>query len=155
MSDTGSERAAGADQPFPLHPIQFAGIRVSKLFLEAHLNVEESAETGSFALQVGATPYDSVNKTVQLTVGVKIGEGDDRAPYHLEVQLVAVFSVDDSRFKPVHVDEWANKNAVLAVYPYIREHVQTLVLRSGYKAVTLPLLQIPTYKFVIAADPVA
>lgn len=135
------------EKRYKLHAIQLKNVRVSDLSIHVNLSAPKDAEGGSFTMETGRSAYDKELKQIQVKVAVKIGQDDDKnAPFTLEVVLHGLFSVDETRFNPEFVEDWAEKNAPLVLYPYVREQVYALTARTGFNEALLPLLEIPTYK---------
>lgn len=73
-------------------------------------------------------------------------EGDVTGiPYFLFVEVVGIFEVDESKFPPDRIYEWANANAMYVMYPYLREHVYALTSRAGFRPLLLELLEVPLF----------
>lgn len=147
MNQTKSDDSL-QERRYSLHAIQLENVRVSDLSIHVDLSVAQDTPRGSFTMETGRSTYDRELKQIQVKVAVKIGPEDDKkAPFSLEVVLHGLFSVDDTRFDPNFVEDWAEKNAPLVLYPYVREQVYALTTRTGFgEAALLPLLEIPTYK---------
>jgi len=139
---------------FVKHPIQLKGLVVKELFFRANSNDEnENEETGNFQLGIGHSEYDSDLREIDVGVIIKIGSpdltdgGDSNAPFDIKVHLLAKFSVDENRFPVDQIEHWAENNAPLVLYPYVREHVHGLSVRGGIRKIYLPLMEVPTLKF--------
>lgn len=141
---------ADEKETYKRHPIQLEFLKVVELRIKANLDVDQEIETDTtgFTLKVGSSQYDEGSKTIAVKVAASIDSGEEHAPFDLFVELLGVFSVDESKFPLEYVDDWAQRNAPLVLYPYLREHVFGLASRCGYQSVLLPLLEIPTFKVV-------
>jgi preprotein translocase subunit SecB len=136
-------------KPYPLHAIQLLELRVADLAIHVDLSAPKDAEVGDFTMETGRSVYDVERKQIQVKVVVRMGmDESEKAPFKLEVALHALFEVDESRFDVKHIESWADKNAPLVLYPYVREHVYALTGRAGFPQALLPLLEIPTFKVV-------
>ena len=64
----------------------------------------------------------------------------------LKVEFHGRFKVDESSFPMDRLDHWADHNAPMVLYPYIREHVYSLTSKVGLPEGLLPLIEIPTFR---------
>lgn len=106
--------------------------------------------------ETSRTPYNRESKTI--TIFARATTQTKKGDLHLRVELVAEFRVDESRFPAEKVEEWASKAGFLVVFPYVRENIYSMCIRTGLPMVFLPLLDIPTYKVVapaVSEEPVA
>jgi preprotein translocase subunit SecB len=139
-------------RPYKLHAIQLKELRISELSIKVDLSVPRDAEIGGFAIETGRSDYDTVSHQIQVKMRVAMGMDEtENAPFQLVVELNSMFSVDESNFNVQYVHDWAEKNAPLVLYPYIREHVYTLTSRAGFPEALLPLIEIPTFRNIQAA----
>lgn len=141
-------------QKWPLHAIQLRALKVVTLNLHAKFGVDPTTKPEGFILETAHSAYDQDDSTIHVKVRVQVGdEGEDggAGPYSLEVELLGVFSVDASRFPLDQVEHWAENNAPMILYPYIREHATSMAIRGGFNPVLLPLLEMPTMK-IMAPD---
>ncbi|MCM2546224.1 protein-export chaperone SecB [Burkholderia glumae] len=140
-------------QPLPLHAIQLVDLRVAEISLRANLDVRKTEAPGEFQFEAGHTKYQTDSKRILVKVSAKMGDVDDGvSPFALRVELIGTFVVDSSRFREEHVPQWAQTNAPLVLYPYLREQVYGVTSRAGFSATVLPLLQIPTFRVITQAD---
>lgn len=132
-------------QGYSPHAIQLVELRVVELGLKVDLSYPRDAELGSFTIETGRSNYDREKR--QIVVMMKIESGsDESSPLKIVAELHGRFEIDESRFNVKYVEDWAEKNAPLILYPYIRENVYSLTAKSGYAEALLPLLEIPTFK---------
>ena len=66
----------------------------------------------------------------------------------MRVIIGGVFKVDETKFAKTHIEDWANRNAPIILYPYLREQAYALTIRCGYPGLIIPLLTVPTIKVV-------
>ena len=105
-----------------------------------------------FKLSIGHSEFDRELGEMDVGIVVNIGNPSDhesdekKSEFDLKVHLLAKFSVDQSRFPIELIDHWAENNAPLVLYPYIREHVHALSIRAGIKPILLPLMEVPTLR---------
>lgn len=137
-----------------LYPIQLKGIRVHELYVKAHSDSLEE-EDKTFQLGVGFSEFDIKDNTIDVGVFVVIGNPDvqddariDSRKLDLKVHLFGRFQVDTSQFPLSKLDMWAEQNAPLSLYPYLREHVYTLSSHVLSEAIVLPLMQVPTLEVI-------
>lgn len=133
---------------WPLHAIQLATLRVLALQLQAKLDVDPATKPKGFTLETAHSEYDSDDSTISVRVRARVGMDGEvtAAPYSLEVELLGVFNVDASKFPVEHIEHWAQNNAPLILYPYVREHAASMAIRAGFEPVLLPLLEMPSFK---------
>jgi preprotein translocase subunit SecB len=137
------------------HAIQLKGIAIKELFIR--INSYEQNDNNNeidrrFKLSIGHSEFDRELGEMDVGIVVNIGnpsdhEGDEKkSEFDLKVHLLAKFSVDQNRFPIEQIDHWAENNAPLVLYPYIREHVHALSIRAGIKPILLPLMEVPTLR---------
>jgi preprotein translocase subunit SecB len=96
----------------------------------------------SFSLTHGVSSFDESDKTIMVKISAIIDDKD--AAFSLTVTLVGVFALEDDNFKQ-HLNRWAEVNAPMILYPYLREHVFSLTSKAGFSGTLLPLFQIPAF----------
>ncbi|ENM3733747.1 protein-export chaperone SecB [Vibrio cholerae] len=133
------------------HPIQILGIDYLKLYLEKNpASEQDELEQGNFQIQSMHSDLNEDTSEIWVKVRCLIGYDDDAnkekdASFWLEVELEAAFEVDTEKFSPKSLPHWAQTNATIVLYPYIREAVASLSGRLFNKDhVVLPLLTVPT-----------
>lgn len=131
-----------------LHPIQLQSIKVLELsiIINTENQQQELPDSGSFSLSHGHSKFDPEEKDIVLKIGVEIDENHKNSPFTLKVELIGVFFVDDSNFPIEYIDNWAEENAPLILYPYLREHVFSLTSKAGFSGILLPLFEVPVLK---------
>jgi preprotein translocase subunit SecB len=130
-----------------LHAIQLDSVRVIELFIRSNQRPEHTTQTDTAQLTLTSShsPHDPEKKELRVIVGVEIGMGRKPAtPFSMKIQLIGFFAMDDSKFDLSQLDDWADRNAPLIVYPFLREHAFALSARCGFSPVILPLVQVPT-----------
>ena len=133
------------------YPIQLKGLMVRELFIRVN-NPQDSRtdENREFSLGIGHSKFDHTNNSIEVITVVSIGEPDNSeeellsTPFDLKVRLIAKFIIDVNHFPEDQIEPWAEHNAPIILYPYIREHVHSLTIRAGIGPVLLPLMQVPT-----------
>ena len=130
------------------HPIQLAHFKVTKLFIEPNLDIDQDleADTGKFTLTTGYGEYNQEDHAIMVTVEAKMSSEDEGNPFDLDIGLLGVFEVNEDEFPLIHIEDWAKRNAPIILYPYLREQVFSLTTRCGYRGSLLPLLEVPTFK---------
>lgn len=136
------------EKQFSKHPIQLVHFKVAKLSIEINTDVDQEIvpDAKHFMLKTGRSDYDNETKSLMVTIGAEITSSDNTSPYDLDVELFGIFEVDEENFPLIHIESWAEKNAPLILYPYLREHVYSLTSRCGFEGALLPLLKVPTFK---------
>jgi len=138
------------DKELVKHAIQLEGIAVKELFIRVNSfgNDTDKLER-NYKLGVGHSEFDKDNSEIDVGILVKIGSPDHclddekNSEIDLKVNLLAKFSVDQDRFPIQQIDHWAENNAPLILFPYLREHVYALSIRAGIKPILLPLMEVP------------
>ncbi len=127
------------------HPIQLRALKVLELFIKVISEQENLPDIEKFSLFHGHSEYDDKEKVIAVKIGVEIGKEVEDTPFELKVEILGVFNVDDEKFPIKFIHSWAEQNAPLILYPYLREQVFGLTSRAGFGGVLLPLFQVPTF----------
>jgi preprotein translocase subunit SecB len=128
------------------HPIQLRALKVLELSIKVipeHSQLEPKLE--KFSLFHGHSEYDQKDKTITVRIGVEMGREVKDVPFELRIEILGIFEVEEDKFPLKFVHNWAEKNAPLILYPYLREHVFSLSSRAGFGGTLLPLFQVPTF----------
>lgn len=132
------------------HPIQLEFINIVELSIRINAPIDKDDEISDEAVNIshGHTKYDSENKIIQAGLILEVGLEDsgEEAPFSMRVELFGNFSVDDSQFNPEYVEDWAKKNSLYILMPYLREQVYALSTRCEIPPVILPLVQVPSFE---------
>lgn len=133
------------------HPIQLQGILVKELFVRVNdPSKADKPDDKKFQLGVGHSNFNSENNTIDVGLFIKIGqpevieEKEIMTKFDLKVHLLAKFIINQEEFPINQIGHWAEHNAPLILYPYIREHVHALSIRAGISPILLPLMEVPT-----------
>jgi preprotein translocase subunit SecB len=137
----------------PEYPIQANFIAVRELYIKSHVPPNQRAQVDSakFILKTAHSSYDEVRHVIEVGAIIEYGietKADEVVPYELRAHIMGQFKVDETHFKKEKIDLWARINAPYILYPYLREHVFALTARGGFDPVLLPLVELPTIKFV-------
>jgi preprotein translocase subunit SecB len=138
-----------------LHPIQLIYIGVRELSIKTTGPPVPSAKLDGvvFSLPVRISEFLESDSTIQITIGcVMSKEENEYARMEFDVQVIGVFRIDKERFPMPELNHWANHNAPLVLYPYLREQVSDLTQRCGYSPLILPLLEVPAFKIIAPAE---
>lgn len=137
-------------QNFQAHPIQLASLNVAELHIEPNVapdkktGVEESEVTISSAYSEYDEEENLISVAVKAEVGMS-GDSDSPPPFSMRVEVTGNFTVvDKERFPMDEIQHWAEFNAPMILFPYVREHVFSLTARCGFDPMILPLLEVPT-----------
>lgn len=146
------------------YPVKLRGLCVRELWIKTFIFPKVDLPEDTQKLLVGSAPgqYDEENKTRRVTLLAELGEDIDPdrvadhikaggAPFAFRVRLVGEFQFDESRFPMEKIDQWAEQNAPIILFPYLREQIFSLTARSGFRPLVLPLVQVPTIK-VLSED---
>ncbi|WP_053140630.1 protein-export chaperone SecB [Erwinia billingiae] len=153
-----------SNKPYALHAAQLKSLQILKLGIEVHNAVaalHEDFVLGDFSIETGRSDFNHETSSINVRMRVRMGhflmgdmkghekEDDSSAePISLVAEVGGVFNINTEEFPEQHIHHWAETNAPLILYPYLREQVYGLSTRVGIKQVLLPLLEIPTFKFV-------
>jgi len=163
-------------EEFKFYPIQATSIGVRELYIKAFRppTLEVKMDESNFNLTIGHSTYDATEKSIQINVLLSIGENkaqqtepesdtetdtktdtktETDLPFHMRVELVGFFQVDESAFPAERIYEWAKSNAIFIMYPFLREHVFALSARIGFRPLLLPLVILPTFKIQDTQSP--
>jgi preprotein translocase subunit SecB len=128
------------------HAIQAEEIFPRELYIRSNVvpsNIT-SYEGVEPELSIGYSNYDPEGKEIHIRVTLEMGKAELPAPFHLKVELMGLFRVDESKFPVARLEEWAQTNALFIFHPYLREQVFALTARCGFLPVLLPLVTVPT-----------
>lgn len=147
MSD---DRKVDVDNRNRLHAIQLVAVQPMELSIRVHADPSELEDfEGLVKLESAHSPYDEEDKTLQVRVRATIPEEVGQL-ISLHVEIVGAFKVDENRFDKKHIEAWANLNAPLVLYPFLREQVFSLSVRVGVQGLIVPLIEVPTFNVVSA-----
>jgi preprotein translocase subunit SecB len=139
--------AKTAKKSYKLHAIQLLSLDVLELSIKVNRPPTSTEQTRkeTFSLSCAHGEYDAKGHMIRVRVKLEKGlEENTDEPFSLRIVLGGMFKIDETKFPIEHVNDWANRNAVLILYPYIREHAFSLTARCGFKPLILPLLEVPT-----------
>ncbi|URG53045.1 protein-export chaperone SecB [Pectobacterium quasiaquaticum] len=147
---------------FNLHAAQMKSLQILKLSIEVHDPVAAHSDDysfGEYALETGHSAFNEEDSTIQVMMRVRSGKFavDDSndletnaefssQPISILAEVGSIFFVNTDSFPKDKISNWAEANAPLILYPYVREQVYGLSTRVGIKPVLLPLLEIPTFR---------
>jgi preprotein translocase subunit SecB len=126
------------------HPIQLRALKVLELSIKVISEHKQLPDIEKFSLFHGHSGYDDEEKVIAVKIGVEIGREIEDTPFELRVEILGGFNVDEEKFPLKFIHNWAEQNAPLILYPYLREQVFSLTSRAGFEGILLPLFQIPT-----------
>lgn len=136
---------ASTKKAYKLHAIQLIELRVAELGIKVDLEAPRDTGLPEFTIETGRSNYDPETHQIQVRMRVVAGEGEDDV-VSLRVEIHGRFEVDESSFPMDKLDHWADHNAPMVLYPYIREHVYSLTSKVGLPEGLLPLIEIPTFR---------
>jgi preprotein translocase subunit SecB len=133
-----------------LHAIQLISLNIEELSIKVKKHPQSAdLKSGSeeFNLRTGHSEYDEKNNIIQVGIKLEIkGKKGQESPFDMKVVIGGVFKVDVTKFAKANIEDWANRNAPLILYPYLREQAFALTVRCGFPGIILPLLEVPTFK---------
>jgi len=99
-----------------------------------------------YSFSVGNT-FDKEAKVVQVQVSFVArakysrSDKDGKAPITIDADFVLDYSLDSTDgIEPKHIEAFSRMNGVYNAWPYWREYVQSMSVRLGLPALTLPLM---------------
>lgn len=142
------------DGTFNYHPIQLFDIEILHLSfekggLEAESSVDDGdPDKGHFKFFHAHSNYNEEHKTfaVKVKATVDNSASEDEVPYTINVEILGGFRVDDESFPLESIPSFAERNAPLVLYPYLREQVFGLASRAGIEQPILPLFEVPPFQ---------
>lgn len=142
-------------KPYKYHPIQLIDIKVLTLHYEIVENSDlpndnpnhDQGENDEFYFYKNHSEYDRGDKRFVVKIKAELKKpADDTLGYSMLVELGGVFEVDEDKFDVTYVNSFADKNAPLVLYPYLREQIFGLATRAGIISPMLPLFEVPQFK---------
>jgi preprotein translocase subunit SecB len=119
-----------------------------ELYIKANVVPSNTTEYESVepSIQIGYSEYDPEKKVVHISISLEMGKEDPEGsvPFHLKVQLLGEFVVDEEKFPIGELKKWSMGNSFYIFHPYLREHVFALTARCGFLPALLPLVTVPT-----------
>jgi preprotein translocase subunit SecB len=109
------------------------------------INSEDEGYNINYNIETG---YDVAEEKLFAWLGIKV-EGlveNDKPMYSIEVRMVGVFTYNPDADLPL--EKFANINAPAIIFPFIREQIATISLKSGIK----PTVLLPPINFVKMAE---
>lgn len=129
------------------HAIQLIELRVAELAFKVNLSAPKDSALEEFSIATAHSDYDAEKHQIRVKMRVVSGDDDDEdSILNLKVELLGVFEIDEKEFPVDKVIHWAEHNAPLVLYPYVRENVYSLTSRAGFTEALLPLIEIPTFR---------
>jgi preprotein translocase subunit SecB len=133
-----------------LHPVQLTSLNILELYIKVNQPLESAdLKIGEedFTINIGHSNYDEKKHTIAIKMQLGMGTQEgQKSPFVMKVVLGGIFTVDETKFPKKHIEDWANRNAPIILYPYMREQVFALSVRAGFPGMILPLLTVPTIK---------
>jgi preprotein translocase subunit SecB len=129
------------ERQFKKHAIQLEKIIVN----EASFKLVEVTGTPTIPnpkFLIGKSEYDKQDHKISIGFMVKI-EGENFG-YICTVDIVGLFSVNESEFNLSDLDDWADTNAPFILLPYARQQVLNLTTNATGEGFMLPLFEVPT-----------
>lgn len=153
-----------SNEQFKLHPIQLRALQILRLNIEVHdpaRAMSDDYELAEYALETGRSDYNRDDSTIHVMMRVRYGRFAideelspsrkvefENQPVSFLVEVGGIFDVDATVFPLNQVERFAEHNAPLIIYPYVREQVYGLCTRVGIKTLLLPLFEVPTYRLI-------
>jgi preprotein translocase subunit SecB len=134
------------------HAIQVETINYVTLSLDINTEIfdPEVSDSKSFSMNVAVSEFDEEHNTIGVRLRIANGFNEDftrltTSDFWMDIVIEGVFKVDLDKFPKDKIENWANINAPLILYPYAREVAHSLTSRVFKdSAALLPLLTLPT-----------
>lgn len=145
---------------FDYHPIQMVDIDVLEITYkrkEQDSNLEsdndESPEENHFRFFHAHSKLNNETQSFAVKVKAVVSSSSDEmvVPYTITAELQGTFEVHES-FPRAGVEVFAERNAPLILYPYLREQVFGLASRAGVEQPILPLFEVPPFQIASPTD---
>jgi len=118
--------------------ISFENIILKSLEFYRKPNVDMKAELNIDLKYGKAMGPDNQHLTCELEVSIKQdGKTKEESSFTLTCCIVGMFSIVDEE-KNMDLNKFAEVNAPAAMFPYLREVVTNVTMRSGIKPILLP-----------------
>lgn len=131
-----------------LHAIQLLSVETRELFVRLNGPIDNeraSLYAKEIILNSAHSDFDKDEKTIHVGIRLSLGmEKEKTLPVSMRIEILGTFIVNTDEFPVEQINNWADKNAPIILYPFIREHVFALTTRCGLPQIVLPLLQVPT-----------
>ncbi len=126
--------APEAAKPPMYHDPEDVGFRVN---MKYRVDESEGMVIAEADVQFGDAPADE--------------QGADEAKrpkpaYRLTVAAAASFAYDPQAMSKAEVETWCAKGAIYILTPYLRELVFSMTARSGFPAISMPLVTVPVFR---------
>lgn len=136
------------------HPIQIAFIGVRELHVVTHKPPQKQDGPlkleGDMAPKLAVKPcdYDEETNTITSFYHCEIGQIESgKTPIFIRVILGVVFKViDSSKFDIPTASSFVKKYSTVMVHPFLREHVYSLSIKTGFPPIILPSISVPIFK---------
>jgi len=139
------ENMGSKDEGFGYHPIQLRKIEVLELNFSKYSDDVEEKDRSHFNFMHAHSALDQETNFFNVKVRAEVYPPDLEEEYKIVVEIAGAFEVNLESFDVEHVDSFAEKNAPLILYPFLREQVFGVAARAGVTTPTLPLFQIPPF----------
>lgn len=144
---------------YKVHPIQLIDVKVLKLNFELFATEDVSAESSkgpeTFRFQHTHSTIDEDEKRFAVKVRALLddtsadSDNESDTKWKMEIELVGLFEYQSHEdFSIDRLEAFAERNAPLILYPYLREHVYSCAIRADVERPMLPLFQVPPFKMV-------
>lgn len=131
-----------------LRAIQLVSVETRELYIRLNGPIEKdlaSLDMKEIKLGSAHTIFDQETKTIHVGLRLSLGmEEKPVTPVSMRIEVLGTFTVDTEKFPAEQINDWADKNAPIILYPFVREHGFGLTSRCGMPPIILPLLQVPT-----------
>ncbi len=131
-----------------LHAMQLEAVSTKELFICINGPVDNAILSACVDnIQLDSAHGDFNKEDGTINVGLRLMLGMDENgdfPISIKIEIVGSFTVDTERFDEGNIESWADRNAPMVLYPFIREHWCGLTTRCGLPPIMLPLIQVPT-----------
>lgn len=131
-----------------LHPIQLDSIATKELFIRVNDEIPKdfaSSCKDEIHVNSGHSPFDKEQGVIHVGLQVSLGmNNEDNLPISMRIEVVGAFTIDTDKFPEDKINAWADQNAPIILFPFVRENSFALTTRCGLPPLILPLVQVPT-----------
>tara|TARA_A200000159_G_scaffold35751_1_gene32173 strand:- start:8192 stop:8653 length:462 start_codon:yes stop_codon:yes gene_type:complete len=148
------------DGSFKYHPIQMVDIDVLEITYkrkeqDSNLELDDDGtpEENHFRFFHAHSKLNDETQTFAVKVKAVVSSSSDEMviPYTIIAEIQGTFEVQES-FPLAGVEVFAERNAPLILYPYLREQVFGLASRAGVEQPILPLFEVPPFQIASSTD---
>lgn len=132
-----------ADAPVP-YPASLIRVDTWEVQYKAFRMSDPSVDNETFELGFGRSEWRESDRTIDAVVTFESGKKEGGSNYYLRIEVRGRFSVTTSKYSAEQIQRWAERQAPVVLMPFLREQVYSFTIRTGFKPVLVPMVQVPT-----------